>query len=59
MWRNVGEAVEQEEKLCDDVETVWEVTYFGDRMTGRIEDLMLGLSETIDLINSAHCHGHV
>ena len=27
-----GEAVEQEEKLCDEVETVREFTYLGDRM---------------------------
>ena len=28
---NVGEAVEQEEKLCDEVETLSEYTYLGDR----------------------------
>ena len=28
-----GEAVEQEEKLCDDVETVQEFTYLGDRVS--------------------------
>ena len=27
---NIGEAVEQEEKLCDKVETVGEFTYLGD-----------------------------
>ena len=27
---NIGEAVEQEEKLCYDVETVMEFTYLGD-----------------------------
>ena len=27
---NIGEAVEQEEKLCDEVETVREFTYYGD-----------------------------
>ena len=29
---NVGEAVEQEEKLCDEVETVMEFAYLGDRV---------------------------
>ena len=28
---NIGEAVEQEEKLCHEVETVSELTYLGDR----------------------------
>ena len=27
---NIGEAVEQDEKLCDEVETVREFTYLGD-----------------------------
>ena len=31
--RNIGEAVEQEEKLCDEVETVREFTYLGDRVS--------------------------
>ena len=31
---NIGESVEQEEKLCDDVETVWGFTYLGDRVSG-------------------------
>ena len=30
---NIGEAVEQEENLCDDVETVQEFTYLGDRVS--------------------------
>ena len=30
---NIGEAVEQEEKLCDKVETVWEFTYLSDSMS--------------------------
>ena len=30
---NVGEAVKQEEKLCDEVETVRELTYIGDRVS--------------------------
>ena len=30
---NVGEAVEQEETLCDDVETVRGFTYLGDRVS--------------------------
>ena len=30
---NIGEAVEQEEKLCDEVETVREFTYLGDRVS--------------------------
>ena len=30
---NIGEAVEQEEKLCNQVETVWEFTYLGDRVS--------------------------
>ena len=30
---NIGEAVQQEEKLCDGVETVREFTYIGDRMS--------------------------
>ena len=30
---NIGEAVEQEVKLCDVVETVGEFTYFGDRVS--------------------------
>ena len=30
---NIGEAVEQEEKLCDEVESVIECTYLGDRMS--------------------------
>ena len=30
---DIGEAVEQEEKLCDEVETVSEVTYLGDRVS--------------------------
>ena len=30
---NIGEAVEQEEKLRDEVETVREFTYFGDRVS--------------------------
>ena len=29
-YENIGEAVEQEEKLCDEVETVKEFTYLGD-----------------------------
>ena len=29
---NIGEAVEQEEKLCDEVETLREFTYLGDRV---------------------------
>ena len=31
--RNIREAVEQEEKLCDEVEAVWEFTYLGDRVS--------------------------
>ena len=27
------EAVKQEETLCDDVETIWEYSYLGDRMS--------------------------
>ena len=30
---NIGEAVDQEEKLCDEVETVSEFTYLGDRVS--------------------------
>ena len=30
---NIGEAVEQEEKLCDEVETVIKFTYLGDRLS--------------------------
>ena len=30
---NIGEAVEQEEKLCHKVETVREFTYLGDRVS--------------------------
>ena len=30
---NIGEAVEQEDKLSDEVETVWELTYLGDRVS--------------------------
>ena len=30
---NIGEAVEQEVKLCDEVETVSEFTYLGDRVS--------------------------
>ena len=30
---NIGEAVEQEETLCDEVETVRELTYFVGRMS--------------------------
>ena len=30
---NVGEAVEQEDKLCDEVETACEFTYLGDRVS--------------------------
>ena len=30
--KSIGEAVEHEEKLCDEVETVREFTYHGDRM---------------------------
>ena len=30
---NIGEAVEEEEKLCDKVETVREITYLGDRVS--------------------------
>ena len=30
---NIGEAVEQEEKLCDGVETTREFTYLGDRVS--------------------------
>ena len=30
---NIGEAVEQEEKPCDEVETVSEFTYLGDRVS--------------------------
>ena len=30
---NIGEAVEQEENLCDEEETVWDVTYLGDRVS--------------------------
>ena len=31
--QNIGEAVEQEEMLCDEVETVREFTYHGDRVS--------------------------
>ena len=30
---NIGEVVEQEERLCDEVETVREFTYLGDRVS--------------------------
>ena len=30
---NIGEAVEQDEELCDEVETVMKFTYLGDRVT--------------------------
>ena len=30
---NIGEAVEQEEVLSDEVETVWEFTFHGDRVS--------------------------
>ena len=30
---NIGEAVEQEEKLCDEVKTVSVFTYLGDRVS--------------------------
>ena len=30
---NIGEAVEQEEKLCDEVEIVRKFTYHGDRVS--------------------------
>ena len=30
---NIGEAVEQEVKLCDEVETVSDFTYLGDRVS--------------------------
>ena len=30
---NIGEAVEQDEKLCDAVETVGEFTFLGDRVS--------------------------
>ena len=30
---NIGEAVEQEEKLCDEVDTVSELTNLGDRVS--------------------------
>ena len=30
---NIWEGVEQEEKLCDEVETVMEFTYLGDRIS--------------------------
>ena len=30
---NIAEAVEQKEKLCDEVETVREFTYLGDRVS--------------------------
>ena len=30
--RNVGEATKQQEKLCDEVDTVKELTYLGDRV---------------------------
>ena len=30
---NIGEAVEQEENLCDEVETVSEFTYLGERVS--------------------------
>ena len=30
---NIGESVQQEEKLCDEVETLSELTYFGDRVS--------------------------
>ena len=31
--QNIGEAVEQEDKLCDEVEIVTEFTYFGDMVS--------------------------
>ena len=34
---NIGEAVEQEVRLCDEVETVREFTYLGDRVSGGCE----------------------
>ena len=30
---NIGETLEQEEKLCDEVETVREFSYLGDRVS--------------------------
>ena len=30
--RSIGEALEQEEKLCNEMETVRELAYFGDRV---------------------------
>ena len=30
---NIGETVEQEEKLCNEVETVGELTYLGDKLS--------------------------
>ena len=30
---NNGEAVEPEEKLCDEVNKIWEFTYLGDRVS--------------------------
>ena len=37
---NIDEAVEQEEKLCDEAETLWEFTYLGDTVSagGGCED---------------------
>ena len=34
---NIGEAVEQEETLCDDVDTVRKFTYLGDRVSAGCE----------------------
>ena len=30
---NIGDAVEQKETLCDEVETVWESSYLEDRVS--------------------------
>ena len=48
---NIEEAVEQEEKLCDEVETVREFTYLGDKVSA-VEDvrrLYLSVQDVVGL----------
>ena len=58
---NIGKAVEQEETLCDEVETAREFTYLGDRVsagggckmvvTGRPRCVWVKLRECIELLH--------
>ena len=53
---NIGEAVEQEEKLCNEVETVKEFTYPGDRVSsGRVCEASVTVRTKCGWVKSRQC----